>query len=184
MRVKKSKTIEAYIPTASTADIAFLLIIFFMVSAVFPIDKTQMELPTTAQVKQYQEDSAVISITSNKLADVRGDRSRSVEDIYGQPEEIVIKVSEGTSESHEIYRKAAQQWDLSDANQYDTLRNQIRDFIRQVERRRESSGEQVIIVIKADAKVPFYAVDGIVQTLQDLGGQAAQGIAILSKLEG
>lgn len=184
MRIKKSKTIEAFIPTASTADIAFLLIIFFIVSTVYPVDKTQMELPSTEAIKQYKEDSAVISITTNKLAMVRSDISRSIEDIFGQEEEIMIKVSDGLSESNEIYRKSAMQWDLSDANQYDMLRNQVRDFIRKVERRRESSGEQVIIVIKADAKVPFYAVDGIVQTLQDLGGQAAQGIAIISKLEG
>ncbi|MFQ5719230.1 MAG: ExbD/TolR family protein, partial [Acidobacteriota bacterium] len=37
----------AYIPTASMADIAFLLIVFFMVTTVFQVDKTSVNLPLT-----------------------------------------------------------------------------------------------------------------------------------------
>ena len=53
----------AGIPTATMADIAFLLIIFFMVTTAFTLDHTPMELPETEQQQQTIKGSAVISIT-------------------------------------------------------------------------------------------------------------------------
>ena len=35
MKIRRTKALDANIPTASMADIAFLLIVFFMVSTVF-----------------------------------------------------------------------------------------------------------------------------------------------------
>lgn len=48
MRIRKTKQLEAVIPTASMADIAFLLIVFFMISTVFQVDKTQVALPQSS----------------------------------------------------------------------------------------------------------------------------------------
>ena len=45
MRIKRTKELEANIPTASMADIAFLLIVFFMISTVFQVDRTDVILP-------------------------------------------------------------------------------------------------------------------------------------------
>jgi biopolymer transport protein ExbD len=45
------------------ADIAFLLIIFFMVTTAFTIDRTAMELPQTREQQQVPKGSALISIT-------------------------------------------------------------------------------------------------------------------------
>jgi len=39
MKIAKKKRLEAYIPTASMSDIAFLLILFFMVTTVFRVEK-------------------------------------------------------------------------------------------------------------------------------------------------
>ena len=54
------------IPTASMADIAFLLIIFFMVTTAFSLDRTPMELPETDQQEQTAKGAAIISITEDE----------------------------------------------------------------------------------------------------------------------
>ena len=67
MRVKRSKrSLAAVIPTASMADIAFLLIIFFMVTTAFTLDRTPMELPETEQQEQTAKGAAIISITEDE----------------------------------------------------------------------------------------------------------------------
>ena len=67
MRLKRPKrSLVAVIPTASMADIAFLLIIFFMVTTAFSLDRTAMELPETAQQEQTAKGSAIISITEDE----------------------------------------------------------------------------------------------------------------------
>lgn len=64
MRLKRSKrSLAPVIPTATMADIAFLLIIFFMVTTAFTLDRTPMELPTTVQQEQTAKGAAVISIS-------------------------------------------------------------------------------------------------------------------------
>jgi len=55
-----SKTQEAEIPTASMADIAFLLIIFFMVTAAFSATKgLEFKLPPDDDVSPPEEEQAV-----------------------------------------------------------------------------------------------------------------------------
>ena len=67
MRLKRSKrSLVAAIPTASMADIAFLLIIFFMVTTAFSLDRTPMELPETEQQEQTTKGAAIISITEDE----------------------------------------------------------------------------------------------------------------------
>ena len=66
MRLKRSKrSLVAVIPTARMADIAFLLIIFFMVTTAFSLDRTPLELPETAQQEQTAKGAAIISITED-----------------------------------------------------------------------------------------------------------------------
>jgi biopolymer transport protein ExbD len=54
------------IPTASMADIAFLLVIFFMVTTAYSLDRTQMELPETSQQEESKKGSAIIAITAEE----------------------------------------------------------------------------------------------------------------------
>jgi biopolymer transport protein ExbD len=63
MKLKTTHHWGAVIPTASMADIAFLLIIFFMVTITFEVDKTQVLLPKTAIRLEVPKRSAYISIT-------------------------------------------------------------------------------------------------------------------------
>ena len=66
MRVhRRERPLTAVIPTASMADIAFLLIVFFMVTTAYSLDRTQMELPATAEQDQTAKGAAIISITED-----------------------------------------------------------------------------------------------------------------------
>ena len=67
MRIRRSKHgLAPVIPTASMADIAFLLIIFFMVTTAYSLDRTPMELPQTREQEQAQKGAAVIAITEEE----------------------------------------------------------------------------------------------------------------------
>lgn len=68
MRLQRSKrTLTAVIPTASMADIAFLLIVFFMVTTAYSLDRTPMELPETRQQEQTPKGAAIVSITDDEV---------------------------------------------------------------------------------------------------------------------
>lgn len=68
MRLQRSKrSLAPVIPTASMADIAFLLIVFFMVTTAYSLDRTPMELPETRQQEQTQKGSAIIAITADEM---------------------------------------------------------------------------------------------------------------------
>lgn len=60
---RRKRALGAVIPTATMADIAFLLIIFFMVTTAFSLDRTPMELPKTEEQEQTAKGAAIISIT-------------------------------------------------------------------------------------------------------------------------
>jgi biopolymer transport protein ExbD len=68
MKIKKTKMLEAVIPTASMADIAFLLIVFFMISTVFQVDKTSVQLPSSnGDVRtEVVKESAFVIITKDR----------------------------------------------------------------------------------------------------------------------
>lgn len=70
MKLHGSQKWGAVIPTASMADIAFLLIIFFMVTITFEVDKTQVVLPKTAIRFEIPKKAAYISVTDAGLIKV------------------------------------------------------------------------------------------------------------------
>ncbi len=51
------------VPTASMADIAFLLIIFFMLTTSFSPDRTSVELPDSIKRNEVTKDPAIVAIT-------------------------------------------------------------------------------------------------------------------------
>ena len=57
--------IVSTVPTASMADIAFLLIIFFMLTTSFSPERTTVELPQSEIRTQVPRDSAIIAITAD-----------------------------------------------------------------------------------------------------------------------
>ena len=91
MHLQRSKqSLAAVIPTASMADIAFLLIIFFMVTTAYSLDRTPMELPETAQQEQTAKGAAIISITEDGTFRFSGgeEDARLVDGIGGLAEAI------------------------------------------------------------------------------------------------
>jgi biopolymer transport protein ExbD len=190
MKFKKSREISAYIPTASMADIVFLLIIFFMVASVFPIDKTQIDLPQTETVEDYAEDSAVIAITTANLEWVRQNRERQLSQILDRTDDqLVIKTSAGREESSTILSVSLDEWKYSTSKQYEKLKTELDGFIEdirlRIQREMAPGAEQrkITIVIKADTKVPFSFPDAVIKALQEVGGEMSKNIAILSKRE-
>lgn len=63
MRLKARHKAGAIIPTASMADIAFLLIVFFMVTITFEKDKTRVTLPQTELRFEVPKEAAYVAIT-------------------------------------------------------------------------------------------------------------------------
>jgi len=62
MKLAASQRTKAVIPTASMADIAFLLIIFFMLTFTIEVDRTQVTLPETLIRNEVPKQSALISV--------------------------------------------------------------------------------------------------------------------------
>ena len=62
MRLGARNKFQPAIPTASMADIAFLLIIFFMLTITFEVDKTQVTLPRTDIRMEIPKKAAYISV--------------------------------------------------------------------------------------------------------------------------
>lgn len=59
----RTRKLQAIIPTASMADIAFLLITFFMYTTSFSVDRTEVELPESVVRQMVEKDAAIIAIT-------------------------------------------------------------------------------------------------------------------------
>ena len=94
MKLRKGPQ-EAEIPTSSMADIAFLLIIFFMVTINFEVDKTQVFLPKTEVRLEIPKKSAYISITESGQIRVSGGEEISVpvhpEDVLSFAADVVAR---------------------------------------------------------------------------------------------
>lgn len=86
------------IPTASMADITFLLIIFFMVSTVFDVSRgIQMRLPATTTQQDIKERNVTISIDATQAlyldgekAELRGLGRAVLGKLAGRPEGFVL----------------------------------------------------------------------------------------------
>ena len=68
MKLQARRKHEPNIPTASMADIAFLLIIFFMLTITFEVDKTRVSLPkTTLRIEMPKKAAYVVLDKSGRI---------------------------------------------------------------------------------------------------------------------
>jgi biopolymer transport protein ExbD len=78
MRLRATHETHAVIPTASMADIAFLLIIFFMVTFTSEVDRAQVTLPKTELRFEVPRQAAYVSVTENGIIKVSSGEELSV----------------------------------------------------------------------------------------------------------
>lgn len=69
---------DPYIPTATMADIVFLLIIFFIVTYNIEVDKARVELPRTTVRTDVPRDAAYVSVDTEGVIRVSGGKETSV----------------------------------------------------------------------------------------------------------
>ena len=85
------------VPTASMADIAFLLIIFFMLTTSFSPDRTSVALPSSERRTEVDQKPAIVAITPDGTV-VFSDGERTSEPVVNmldlqQQAEAVLRVA-------------------------------------------------------------------------------------------
>jgi len=87
---RRRHKVSGEVPVASTADIAFLLLIFFLVSTTFPKDKgLAILLPAPAeQVEVSQRDILHLAVRADGVVEVRRGESRQIQEI--RPREVEV----------------------------------------------------------------------------------------------
>ena len=92
MKIKSVRENKAVIPTASMADIAFLLIVFFMVTFTSEVDRAQVTLPKTEIRLEVPKQSAYVSVTENGSIRVSSGEEMSV--VVNRAEDVLSFASQ------------------------------------------------------------------------------------------
>ncbi|MEM9290178.1 MAG: biopolymer transporter ExbD [Acidobacteriota bacterium] len=92
MDLHASQTQDAVIPTASMADIAFLLIIFFMLTFTIEVDKTQVVLPKTVLRQEIPKKAAYVSVTED--GQIRVSDGEQMASVVPGPSDVISFASE------------------------------------------------------------------------------------------
>ena len=95
MKFTREKRVTALIPTASMADIAFLLIIFFMVTTVHDVDRTSVNLPTSRTRTEAERGAAVVVMTKTDSGEIlyKFSDGEAITTAVGGPEDIYLEAS-------------------------------------------------------------------------------------------
>jgi biopolymer transport protein ExbD len=92
MKLTLTRKAQAIIPTASMADIAFLLIIFFMVTTTYDVDRTRVDLPLSTTRVEVERGAAYVVLAKESMP--------------GGRETMVYKFSDGKQMSRVVSSSA------------------------------------------------------------------------------
>ena len=95
MRITRTREAKAVIPTASMADIAFLLIIFFMVTTVHEVDRTSVNLPVAEIREEAEKGAAIVVMAKDKDANLlyKFSDGEAMSTLVGGAEDIYLEAS-------------------------------------------------------------------------------------------
>jgi biopolymer transport protein ExbD len=96
---KKKSKVSGEVPMSSTADIAFLLLIFFLVTTVFPKDKgLAIVLPEQSEEVQVSQKNIIhFIIQPTGIVDVKRGESQQVQQV--RPQEIEALWRDGVAQN-------------------------------------------------------------------------------------
>lgn len=88
MKIKRQFNISAYIPTASMADIVFLLIIFFVLTFNTDVDRaSRVTLPKSMEREEVPKKAAIVSIDKDRV--IRISDGEETSKAIGRPEDVL-----------------------------------------------------------------------------------------------
>ena len=95
MRITRVRKVKAVIPTASMADIAFLLIIFFMVTTVHEVDRTSVNLPLAKIRIEAEKGAGIVVMSKDKDGEIfyKFSDGEAMSTVVGGPEDIYLEAS-------------------------------------------------------------------------------------------
>jgi len=101
MRLSRQAQARALIPTASMADIAFLLIIFFMVTTVHELDRTSVNLPVAKIREEAEKGAAIVVLAKEELGGTASlvykfSDGNEVSQVVSGPDDINLEASRAT----------------------------------------------------------------------------------------
>lgn len=89
---KQLHTVPPSVPTASMADIAFLLIIFFMLTTSFSPERTSVQLPESMIQMKVTDEASIVAITREEQIHFTSGEEDSIP--LSGPEELGLIVKE------------------------------------------------------------------------------------------
>jgi biopolymer transport protein ExbD len=93
--MRRKKRTDSEIPTASMADIAFLLIIFFMVTTVHEVDRTSVNLPLAKTREEAEKGAGIVVMTKDAGGELiyKFSDGEAMSTEVGGPEDIYLEAS-------------------------------------------------------------------------------------------